>query len=156
MWHQAPKLSSLNGLQVEKLLQLEELGFEYYPYGKMVQVSGDFFATHGDIVRAHAGFTAKAMVDKTGVSGIMGHTHRLGQSTRRILDSAGGTKLIGWWENGCLCDQTKMDWTTGVQDWHLGFSVGTFFDDEGSNKFAIEPVFVHDNGSFVFGGNVYD
>ena len=152
LWHQAPKLSSLQGLKVEALLDLDHLGYEYHPYGEMVRVANDFYATHGNVVRAHAGFTAKVMLDKTGVSGIMGHTHRLGASIRRIMSPSGGTRCVGWWENGCLCDQSKMDWVVGVQDWQTGFSIGTFYDD---GSFAIESIFIHEPGWFVWGGERY-
>lgn len=159
LWTQAPKLSGLSGLKVEKLLKLDELGYGWHPYREMVQVAKHFFATHGDVVRAHSGFTAKVMLDKTGSNGIMGHTHRLGSSLRRVMSGSTGTdKLTGWWENGCLCDYRKMDWTSTPEDWHVGFSIGTFFGPEDGKKldgyFAVQQVVITKD-FFVHGDELY-
>ena len=150
LWHQAPELSGLRGLSLENLLP--SLGeWEVHPWHDLVPVTDEFFATHGEAVSSYAGASSKKMIDRTAVSGIMGHTHRLGSSVRRVVKPGGGYRYLGWWENGCLADDRKMNWTKGNEDWQLGFSIGTF---EGS-KFAIEQVFVHEDGGLFRGGVWY-
>lgn len=151
LWHQAPELSGVRGLEIGSLLPTLTWAWETHPWHELVPVTDYFFATHGESVSSYAGATAKKMIDRTAVCGIMGHTHRLGSSVRRVVKPGGGYRYLGWWENGCLADDRKMTWTKGNEDWQLGFSLGYFDGD----AFAIEQVFVHEDGKLMRGGVWY-
>jgi hypothetical protein len=75
---------------------------------------------HGHMVRARAGYTATGELERNGISGISGHTHRLGQIYKRNR-----TGMMTWVESGCLCkyDPDYMDGQ--LSDWAQGLSFGT-------------------------------
>lgn len=109
------------------LLDLDELGFEFVPYGKHSQFTflPKFLLKHGDIVRPQSGYTARAELDKVNRSGASGHTHRLGSHFRR--DFNGGHV---WVETGCTCSLTP----TYVSDpnWQQGCVVLSFEEATGA------------------------
>jgi len=143
LWSKAPALASLDCLTVEGLYGLKENEVEHVPYGEGVLVNGIFMVTHGNIIRAHAGYTAKGMSDKWGGSGIMGHTHRGGSYYRR--DRFG---VYGWWENFSLCD-LNPDYVSHP-NWQQGFSLVHFTKD----RFWVEQIQII-NRKFMYGGKVY-
>lgn len=143
LWSKAPELSSLECLAVEGLFRLQDSGVEMVPYAEGVMLNGNFLVTHGEIIRAHSGYTAKGMSDKYGGSGIHGHSHRLGSYYRR--DRFG---VSGWWEGGCLCN-LEPDYITHP-NWQQGFSVVTFR----RGRFWVEQVPIIHN-RFIYGGRVY-
>lgn len=93
---QHPGISGLRDLNLEKLMRIEG-DWQVLPYKSMVEY-GSLLMEHGDVVRQHSAYTAKAMFDKRGSSGIVGHTHRFGVFTRH--DVTGDYIYI---ENGCTC-----------------------------------------------------
>ncbi|KKN12662.1 hypothetical protein LCGC14_1014120 [marine sediment metagenome] len=143
LWSNSPALASLDCLTVEGLYKLKDSGVECVDYAEGVLFNGNFLVTHGEIIRAHSGYTAKGMSDKHGESGIHGHSHRGGNSlkTRRY-----GT--YGWWENFCLCD-LNPDYITHP-DWQQGFSVVTF----NHGRFWVQQMQII-NRKFMYGGKVY-
>lgn len=112
-----PELRDLGELSVESLVGVKDLEIEVHPYGDLIRIAPHLYATHGDLVRKHSGETARAMSDKTGLSVIHGHTHRLGSY---YLTNSRGT--IGAWENGCLCKKDPP-YIRGVPNWQHGFSL---------------------------------
>ena len=143
LWSKAQALASLRCLTVEGLYRLKENEVEHVPYGEGILINGNFLVTHGDIVRVHSGYTAKAMGDKHGESGICGHCHRGGNSlkTKRY-------GIYGWWENFCLCS-LKPEYTNNP-DWQQGFSVVTFKH----GRFWVQPIQVI-KGKFIYGDKVW-
>ncbi|KKL53873.1 hypothetical protein LCGC14_2271060 [marine sediment metagenome] len=119
LWGQSPALASLDCLTVEGLYGLADSGVEIVNYEEGVLFNGVFWATHGDVIRAHSGYAAKGMSDKHGGCGMHGHTHRLGSYYKR--DRFG---MFGWWENGCLCN-LEPDWISHP-NWQQGFSLVHF------------------------------
>ena len=119
LWSQAPELHGLRALRLENLLQVDKTGLEF----KEIFRFNNFLFKHGDIVRKHSGYTAKAEFDKEGVSGASGHTHRLGvyYTTKR------SGKYV-WLECGCLCT-LRPEWIRGVPDWQHGLGLISFGDD---------------------------
>lgn len=91
-------------------------GVTYYPYHHVLGFAGDnLLVTHGEMVRQHSGWTARAHVEKYGKSCIVGHTHRLGTYLR--TDQRGPH---GGWENGCLC---RLDPEyAAFPNWQQGFT----------------------------------
>jgi hypothetical protein len=82
LWFQATELSGLRGLQLTSLLPALN-DWEVHPWHELVPVSPTFVATHGEVVSKYAGATAKQMLDRTAISGIMGHTLQAPQQTNR-------------------------------------------------------------------------
>lgn len=137
-----PALSSLRGLSVPELLGLGELGIGYEESGR-VRV-GDFVIKHGDIVRPRSGYTATGELDRAGMSGVSGHTHRLGQVYRRNL--SGSTT---WVEAGCLCDLQPEYLRGNVADWQHGLAYA--YMERDGNRFVTHTLPIV-NGRCIFNG----
>lgn len=141
LWKNATALSSLRALRFEELLHLEELEIELCEFNYMVN---GFEFSHGEVVRQHSSYSAKAEYEKRGGSGCSGHTHRMGSFCKT---TSRGT--YGWWEDGCACDLTP-EYVSGTPNWQNGFSV-IYFDD---NAFDVHQVYVN-KGHFRFNGVKY-
>ena len=143
LWGKSPALASLDCLTVEGLYKLKDYDIQHIPYEEGLRVNGNFMITHGSLIRAHAGYTAKGMSDKHGGSGIHGHSHRLGSYYKR--NSFG---IYGWWEGGCLC-QMEPDWITNP-NWQQGFSLVHFKRD----RFWTEQCQIIER-KFMYAGRTY-
>lgn len=124
------------------LLDLENLGVEFVPYGKHSQFSflPKFLLKHGDRVTQHSAYTAAAELRHHNRSGASGHTHRLGVHYRN--DHV-------WIETGCTCSKTP-DYVADP-NWQTGLVVLTFDAETG----AVAPELVEiRNGLAMFRGNV--
>jgi predicted phosphodiesterase len=135
-----PEIASLRSLQLPVLLDFQQLEIDYCPYNGDLDHYG-FLVEHGDVARKHSGYTAKAMLDKRGISGITGHTHRLGA---HYVTDAAGDKV--WYENGCLC-HTNPEYILGRPNWQQGFSVLHNWDD----RFQVEQICMHNHRIFYNG-----
>ena len=107
----------IKALDTDSLLHLADRGVDYQPYGGHADFLG-FIITHGDIVRQHSSFTAKAMYDKWHSSGAGGHTHRLG--CYHFTDGTGRTHA--WYEIGMTCQMT-LEYVSNP-NWQSGFGYG--------------------------------
>lgn len=105
-----------------------------------VMVADDLLVMHGDMVRSHAAYTAKASREKWMNSVLVNHTHRMGFSPKTITAHAGRpTSYVRAYENGCCC---LLEVPYGVAlDWQQGFALVS----EGPDGFGVEQVVV-DNG----------
>ena len=112
----APALGIIPNLDFQTIFGLAECGFKWKDYGEYVML-GRLMVTHGDIVRKHSGYSAKAHFDKFGTSVLHGHTHRLGAYAHTNI--AG---IHGAWENGCLCRLDGLGYAKHP-DWQQGFSI---------------------------------
>ena len=143
LWSNSPALASLDCLTIEGLYKLRENEIECVDYEEGILFNGNFMVTHGDLIRAHSGYTAKGMSDKHGGSGICGHSHRGGNSLKTNRFG-----VYGWWENYCLCD-LDLDYVSHP-NWQQGFSVVTDIHE----RFWIEPIqIIH--RKFIYGGKTY-
>lgn len=142
LWQQAPELADFPTLRLEELLGFGELEITHKPYTQgTLLAQGNFLVVHGDLVRPQSAYTARAMLDQYGVSGISGHTHRMGSHYKHNL---GG--YFAWFENGCLCRMEGMEYITHP-NWQQGFSVGYFKED----RFHIDQVPIL-SGRVLYGG----
>jgi len=114
-----PEIFHLEVLSIQSLLHLNRLNIHHHPYNQQVLIGDSFIVEHGNIVRKHSGYTASGMVENRHISGISGHTHRLGTHFRCQWD-----QVLRWHENGCLC-QLNPGYAT-LPNWQQGFSVGLF------------------------------
>ena len=112
-------LFNAQGMDLPHLLKLGDLNIEWEESGAL-EVTPALIVKHGHVVRQRSGYTATGELERNGVSGISGHTHRLGQVYKR---SRAG--VMTWVESGCLC-KYDPDYMEGqVSDWQQGLSFGT-------------------------------
>lgn len=129
LWSEAKELSSLRELTVESLLHLRHLNINYEPKGRLIH-KGVIFK-HGDIVRKFSGYSAKGEFDKSGMSGVSGHTHR---AATYFHNNASGNYL--WLECGCLCRLDPEYLEGEIPNWVQGWGVGYFKNN--SERFFLE------------------
>lgn len=115
----ARALYSLRALQPENLFAYKELGITHHP-GCGFLLRPGFLVKHGTIVRGEAGASAKGELLAAGISGISGHTHRLGSYSRA------GYVERSWYEQGCLCRVDPDYVKGGVPNWQQGIAIGEF------------------------------
>lgn len=119
----AEELTGLRCLQLEELLGLKKYGIEYmesFIYRGTRDPRGHFLFKHGDIVRKHSAYTAKCELENEGMSGMSGHTHRLGVHYSR---KRGG--FYTWIESGCLCE-LDPGYIKGTANWQHGLGIVTY------------------------------
>ena len=140
-------LSGLKKLKWPSLLDFGENGFIYAE--GLYRLNKSFVLTHGTLVRKHAGYTAKGMLDKYGVSGMSAHTHRMGSHS--VSDLAG---IRSWWENGHLSDQKKTEYVQtnlgGIANWQPGLAIIYYT----THRYHVESVHIT-NGRCVAAGKIY-
>ena len=143
LWTKASELSGLRDLTIPKLLKLDEMGIVYEKSGKLIWRKT--VIKHGNIVRKFSAYTAKNEFESCGISGISGHTHRLGYHFRTNMGGA-----YSWMECGCLCDLEPEYMEGKITDWQQGFGIG-FYKNMGSSRFNtnIVPII---KGKAMFGG----
>lgn len=140
----AAALSSLEALDPKKLYRYGELGIQWVPGAGFLQ-RPEFLVKHGTFVRWDAGASAKAEYAQAGISGISGHTHRLGAYRRS------GYIERQWTEQGCLC-RLDPEYITGAPNWAQGMCVGHFSTK--SDAFVVETVQTFD-GRLFHSGRLY-
>lgn len=113
------KLMETSDMDLPHVLWLDRFNVEWISSGTE-QVNERLIVKHGHMVRLRAGYTATGELERNGISGISGHTHRLGQIYKRSRMG-----MLTWVESGCLC-QYDPDYMEGqVSDWQHGLSFGT-------------------------------
>src|SRR5665213_3553343 len=136
----ARALTSLRNLDPASLFAWAEN--QITPHGTNgYRVRPHFLIKHGSMIRAGSGNTAKAEQLASGVSGVSGHTHRLGKYRRD------GYMPRQWNEIGCLCrlDPDYVD----SPDWEHGMAV--VYLSTKSDAFQIDMVSSY-KGRFKYGG----
>ena len=153
LMYRAKELAELDELQIQTLLGLDELKIEYISnhlgankHSDVYTRVGDLFIGHWDSIRQWGGFTAKNLLDKRGVCILQNHTHRMGSHYRTWV----GEKVMGAWENGCLCD-LKPSYVANP-DWQQGWSC--VYHKVNSLRFQVIQIPVVDY-EFWFGGKHY-
>lgn len=142
LWSKAGELAGLRSLDLVSLFELRRLRYDWVETG-LTRVS-DLVVKHGTMVRSRAGYTATGELDRAGLSGVSGHTHRLAYVVRRTMAGS-----VAWAEAGCLC-QLDPDYMEGsTADWAHGLVYGHL--EKGGNRFGLHllPI-VH--GRVIYGG----
>lgn len=137
-----PEIASLTALTIPSLLSLDEFGMEYQGYQGQLK-HGNFIIEHGDRVSQHSATTAKNMFANRFMSGISGHTHRMGAYH---ITSITGTYT--WYENGCLCKQTP-EYMNSLPNWQTGFSVGYYL--KGQERMVVDQIPIRNQSLFYQG-----
>lgn len=125
----ARALKSLRALDPEHLFEYVKHEILSFP-GAGFRIRPEFLIKHGTIVRGAAGASAKGEMEKAGISGISGHTHRLAPFRK-----SGYSNRV-WWEQGCLC-RLDPEYVVGPPDWVNGIVVCQF--STSSSAFLVEP-----------------
>lgn len=111
-----------------------------------VVIADDLLVIHGDIVRKHAAYSARAHAEKWHSSVMHSHTHRMGASMERI--PAIGNRPEGIrraFEIGCLCD-LKPSYVT-APNWTNGFAIVQ--EDASGDGYGVELVTIHQGAAVV-------
>lgn len=102
-----------------------------------VVIADDLLVIHGDIVRQKGAYSARAHMEKWQSSVLHSHTHRLGQSVRRISGIPGRADAVQRaYEIGCMC--TLNPSYASAPDWTNGFAIV----QEGEGTYGVELVSV--------------
>ena len=141
-----PELGFVKHLDFQTVFGLGEHGFKWKDYGDYVML-GKLMVTHGNIVRTHAAYSAKAHFDKFGCSVLHGHTHRVGWYCHTNIAGAHGA-----WENGCLCRLDGLGYTKHP-DWQQAFAV--VHVDKGG-LFNVQQNLILNRKKFFYGGEVWE
>jgi hypothetical protein len=133
-------------ISIPSIFRLKELGIEWLERGQYHKLDSTL-VEHGDIVRGKSGYTAHAMLDRRGLSGFSGHTHRLAMVTRKQGDS-----VKFWIECGSLANSEPTPLYTIRPDWQTGFAVGIF--DKKNDIMHPVPILMQ-RGEFYFNDKIY-
>lgn len=137
----ARALTSLRAIKPHALLAWDELEIKGVP-GCGFRIRENFLIKHGSIIRSETGYSAKAELTAAGVSGLSGHTHRVGRYSRA------GYITKEWNEQGCLCS-LEPDYIVGAPNWEHGLAVGYFSTKSlAYHVDLVRPV----GGKFFYGG----
>lgn len=142
LWGNAAPLANLRNLSLPELLDFRANRIEYAETGQIMHHG--FCLKHGNVVRARSGASATGELDKEGVSGASGHTHRLSQVYKR--NRAG---FWTWAECGCLCDLAPEYMEGQTPDWQHGLAFGSF--KQGGERFELSTRAIV-NGKLVYDG----
>jgi len=113
------KILEADGVDLPRILRLGDLNIEWIESGTE-QVNDALIVKHGHLVRMRSGYTATGELERNGISGISGHTHRLGQIFKRSR-----VGMLTWVESGCLCQYDPQYLEGQTADWCHGLSFGT-------------------------------
>lgn len=139
-----PEIAKLRSLQLSELLEFRNLKIEYSPYASTYSHYG-MSIEHGHKVNKFSCYTAKAMLEQRGRSGICGHTHRLG-----VYHYADDTGWKSWYENGCLC-RFDQQYLHGQPNWQHGCTVS--YHAKNGRTF-LQQIEIHE-GSFLHEGKLW-
>ena len=130
----ASELCGLPEFEMDTFMKYSKMGIKLMNYYNF----RDYLFKHGDIVRKYSGYTARGELEKEGMSGASGHSHRLGQhySTKR-----GGK--YAWMECGCLCRMDMEYLEDKVADWQHGLGLVVFNGE--TKHFTSLPLAIIDN-----------
>ncbi len=150
--NRVPGFLGLPELTLESILKFEELGITYHK--EPWELAPGWLLMHGDEggLSKNPGTTAKQLTDRTGMSVICGHTHRMGLVPTTMMVN-GTPRNIRWgFEVGHLINTKSpgMAYTKGSANWQQGF--GLLHVD---GKTVIPQPVPIVNKSFVVNGKVY-
>lgn len=145
LWTKAAELSGLHGLKIQELLRLSSLNIYYVEDG--VMMFHGFIVKHGNVVRVRAGYSATGELDKAGMSGVSGHTHRMAQVYRRDFQG----RMFTWIESGCLTSLRPEYLEGQTVDWCHGLTYGVYEKRAHNSRFMLHPTPII-NAKIIFQG----
>jgi predicted phosphodiesterase len=142
----APELFSF--IDIQRLLRLEERGWEYVPY-KQATTVGKLNLTHD--VGSAGRYNAFRALDTFQAPVVTGHTHRLSYVVEG--DATGGSQVSS--QFGWLGDVEQIDYlhrVKAMREWTLGFGYGYLEVETGHVHLTPVPIVKH---SCVVEGKLY-
>ena len=131
IWANAQAFYGLRSLEITNLLELADYNITFQDSW---EVRGRFLFKHGDIVRKHSAYTCRGEIEREGMSGMSGHTHRLGQ---HYVSQRGGEYV--WSEAGCLCDLSP-EYISGRPNWQHGIGLVEFYGNTRTFYSQVIPI----------------
>lgn len=118
-----------------RLLDLDAIGWEWVPEQQQskVELLPGLITKHGTVVRKWSALSAQGEWQRYSVSGVSGHTHRLGAFYHADRN---GSHV--WVECGCLCS-TDPEYAADP-DWQQGLVVITWSED--GTRYNVEPIYI--------------
>ena len=116
LWGKLRELAELRNLTIPELFELGDLNIQWHKVENPYKI-GNLWYTHGDLLRTHAGMSARAKSDAMNCSVMVGHTHRQGWCPRT---SSQGT--LEAYECGHMADQSQLDYARSIYNWQLGWA----------------------------------
>ena len=117
-----------------------------------VVLPGGLRVRHGEVIRKHGGYSARAHGDKWQASVMHSHTHRVGSSLKRVPAVPGfrDEAVLKTYEIGCMC-RLDADYAPAA-DWSQGFAIVA----EGESDCGVELVSIVDGAAVIvaMGGTV--
>lgn len=137
LWGKAPELADVKGMSVPELLGLADIGIKWHSTQNPYQIRGLWYS-HGDLLRQHAGMSARAKADQIHGSVLVGHTHRQGWVPRTTWSSVEHAIEVGH-----VSDYRQLDYVRSVPNWQQGWAVVEF---PACGGFFVNFVHVHTTG----------
>ena len=150
LWGKIPELAGLRNLTIPKLLGLKKLEIKWHGTQNPYHIR-DLWFTHGDLLRKHAGMSARAKSDDSHCSLMVGHTHRMGWSPRTTW-----TGIEDAYEAGYLADYKQLDYIHTVPNWQPGWAVVEFPPEGGHYVNFVKVVEVKGKRLVMYKGEVID
>ena len=144
-----PEIGALmkwQGMDLARILGVADYSIEYVEAG-FVMANERFMWKHGNAVRGKSAASAMAELDKNGISGASGHTHRLGLHYKTTKAGVGV-----WCESGCLCGLDPPYAEGQTMDWQQGVSLGSVALR--GNGFTVHPVPIVNGRARILGADV--
>jgi hypothetical protein len=134
-------------ISIPNIFNLKGLGIKWIPDYELGKIGEVAVVQHGRKVSSKSGYTASAQMDKYGISGVSGHTHRFAIITRTFRGD------VKWWiEGGSLCNLEPSSHYVDKPNWANAFAIGIF--DKKNNLLYPTPVLMQNN-TFWFGEKIY-
>lgn len=109
-----------------------------------VVIANDLLVLHGDIVRKHAAYSARATMEKWASSVMHSHTHRLGMGAQRVPAIPGRVDALQrFYEIGCQCSLEPS--YASAPNWTQGFAIV----HESAEDYAVELVAIRGGSAVV-------
>lgn len=118
LWNKAPELLGVSNVTYDKILGLDEMGYELVADQRIIMV-GQLPVYHGHEIPGLSSpvNAARGVYLKTAHSGLIGHLHR--SSTNHETDVFHNRMVC--WSTGCLCD-LRPEYAR-INRWNHGFAV---------------------------------
>lgn len=116
LWGKCPALAHLQDLTIPDLMELKTFGIQWHSTQNPYKI-GDLWYTHGDILRKHAGMSARAKSEAIHGPVIIGHTHRMGWSPMTTW-----TGTDDAYEVGHMSDPKQLDYVRTCFNWQPGWA----------------------------------
>lgn len=138
----APALSHITALNIDNMLNLKDIGWDFIPEHNFYAVNNVFF-THGEFISPH---TAEKHMTVYNETIIHGHTHKLSTSIKKFMN-----RTIEGWEMGCLSSLSVSQDYVKMANWQHG--VGTIVIQ--GNDYWIQAHHIK-NGLVEFQGKILE